>query len=365
MIRLSDRISFDVIFISGLLFQFVLVLVFKTVDFDTAVFILFLVFILLVAIRLRFNLSDRTLWIDALICALTSAFYPEAIWILVPFVFLVSVKGNVGALLIAWSALFVFGDKGALIVVFYAEACLLGVMLYVSHTKHEHLTQVNDRLRKRVYELELRQNGLLKELTSTEQNAVMAERQRLSEMLHDDLGHELTGAHLALKAYGHLMNTDAVKAKKTLDRAGERLDRALTRLKETVHATEPSESFGLDAFSKMIESFEDHMIDYDHGGPFDDVSAHVWQNLYSTLKEGLTNIRKHARPTFIRVVLISTGKIVRLSIENDGIRTDRASSEGSGLKYMRRRYEAVGGSLSVQKGDTFMIVAVLPIRRSA
>jgi signal transduction histidine kinase len=360
-----DRISFHVLFMSGLVLQFVLFLSFKTVAFDTAVFILFLVFVLLLAIRLRFKIPDQTLWVDALIYAFIGYLYPETTWLIVPFVFLVCVKGNLSALIIVWSALIGFGKYEPLLIVLFVEASLLGLTLYVSDEKHEHVTQLNDRLRKRIYELELRQNGLLKELTSTEQNAVMAERQRLSEMLHDDLGHELTGAHLALKAHMYLLGRDEAKAKKTLTSAGERLERALTRLKETVHATEPSETYGLASCKKIIESFEDYAIDYDHRGSFEDVPAHVWQNLYSTLKEGLTNIRKHAHPTFIRINLISTGTIVRLSIENDGIESDRVSSGGSGLKYMRRRYEAVGGSLSIQKGDTFMIVAVLPIRRPA
>ncbi|MFP4177222.1 MAG: sensor histidine kinase [Acholeplasmataceae bacterium] len=363
MARHTDWIPYSAIFIFGLVLQFVLLLSFKTVDFTTTVFILFLVFVLLIAARLRFRIPDRTLWIDALILFIIAYLYPETTWFILPFLFLVSAKGNFRALIIALVVLFVFGDGEPLLYVLSLAACLLGSMLYLSHDKYERLIQNNDGLRKRIYELELRQDGLMKDMTSTEQDAVMAERRRVSEMLHDDLGHELTGAHLALKAYAHLSGRDDAKAEEMLSSALQRLDRALTRLKETVHATEPSEAYGLASFIRTIETFDDYGIDYEYRGDFEDVPAYVWKNLGSTLKEGLTNIRKHARPTFVKIELISTGTIVRLSIENDGIGTDRAASEGNGLKYMRKRYEAVGGSLSVQKGDTFSLIVVLPIRR--
>ena len=52
--------------------------------------------------------------------------------------------------------------------------------------------------------------------------------------------------------------------------------------------------------------------------------------------------------------------MVRLLIKNDGV-TSHTKGAGSGLKYMRRRIESLGGVLSLRKDYHFTLICVLPL----
>lgn len=82
-----------------------------------------------------------------------------------------------------------------------------------------------------------------------------------------------------------------------------------------------------------------------------------------SVKEALTNITKHALPKMINVSLEVTEYIVRIIVENDGVIDKNGKMDGNGLRYMRNRLEAVNGSLSIQKKDTFKLIITIPIER--
>jgi len=81
--------------------------------------------------------------------------------------------------------------------------------------------------------------------------------------------------------------------------------------------------------------------------------------LSSVLKEALTNAQKHATPSAIEVALQVNNHVVKLTIKNDGIHPVD-NKAGSGLKYMRKKIEALNGHLTIQKSFYFTLICVLP-----
>ena len=70
-------------------------------------------------------------------------------------------------------------------------------------------------------------------------------------------------------------------------------------------------------------------------------------------------------PRRVKAVLDTSGSIIKIMIENDGIQTGSADRTGNGLRYMRKRLEAVQGSLSTSLGTNpgglfFRIIIILP-----
>jgi len=94
------------------------------------------------------------------------------------------------------------------------------------------------------------------------------------------------------------------------------------------------------------------------------VPVFVWNVLESCLNEALTNIGKHANPRNIIVEVDVTSHIIRLCIENDGGYYTGESKKGigTGLRNLRHRLVATGGSLAVAHGKTFRLVCVVPIK---
>ena len=78
-------------------------------------------------------------------------------------------------------------------------------------------------------------------------------------------------------------------------------------------------------------------------------------------KEALTNIAKHALPRRVSAVLDTSGSIIKITIENDGIKPGLGEPAGNGLRYLRKRVESVRGSLSASyTGAVFRIIIILP-----
>jgi signal transduction histidine kinase len=81
------------------------------------------------------------------------------------------------------------------------------------------------------------------------------------------------------------------------------------------------------------------------------------QEIVQMTREALSNVARHAKAKHSVVRLVRTGKTVVLTIEDDGVGFDvRRDSAGNGLRNMRERATAIGGSLGVSskagKGTT-------------
>lgn len=68
----------------------------------------------------------------------------------------------------------------------------------------------------------------------------------------------------------------------------------------------------------------------------------------------------HAEAKKVTVTLDITPFIVRLCIENDGVRKGTGCA-GIGLRNLRQRAAAVGGNISTSLSDRFRLVCVLPL----
>lgn len=92
----------------------------------------------------------------------------------------------------------------------------------------------------------------------------------------------------------------------------------------------------------------------DHGGPRPDLElalagelpAQVEAVVLRVVQEALTNVRRHARATQVRVEVVSEGAELVVRVQDDGAGLQGAP-EGTGLTGMRQRLEALGGSLTV------------------
>ncbi|MGP3967924.1 GAF domain-containing sensor histidine kinase [Streptomyces sp. 6N223] len=88
-------------------------------------------------------------------------------------------------------------------------------------------------------------------------------------------------------------------------------------------------------------------------GPVDArVPAEVARNLLAALREALSNAARHADPTRLDVRIDATGDAVRLTVADDGVGLpeDADGIDESGLRNLRRRAEALGGSAALGPG---------------
>jgi len=179
--------------------------------------------------------------------------------------------------------------------------------------------------------------------------AVVEERARFSRDLHDVLGHSLTVVAMKSELAARLVDVDPARAKTEMQDV-ERLSReALQGLR---HAVSGYREADLDAelvsARAALEAAEiDVALPHDGDAAADDVrSLFAW-----VLREGVTNVVRHAAASRVRVTLTRTA----LTIEDDGtglLDPDAASTTpGNGLRGLRERADAVGARLTTGTSD--------------
>lgn len=185
--------------------------------------------------------------------------------------------------------------------------------------------------------------------------AVVEERARFSRDLHDVLGHSLTVVAMKSELAARLVDVDPVRAKTEMQDV-ERLSReALQGLRRAVSGYREADLDAelLSARAALEAAEIDATLPADGSAAGDDVrSLFAW-----VLREGVTNVIRHAAASRVRVTLTRTA----LTVEDDGTGTSAGSAAGAGgtfsvtggngLRGLRERSDAVGATLTTGTSD--------------
>jgi two-component system sensor histidine kinase DesK len=179
--------------------------------------------------------------------------------------------------------------------------------------------------------------------------AVVEERARFSRDLHDVLGHSLTVVAMKSELAARLVDVDPARAKTEMQDV-ERLSReALQGLRRAVSGYREADLDAelVSARAALEAAAIDAVLPTDGDAAADDVrSLFAW-----VLREGVTNVVRHAAASRVRVALTRTA----LTIEDDGtglLDPDAASTTpGNGLRGLRERADAVGATLTTGTSD--------------
>lgn len=200
-----------------------------------------------------------------------------------------------------------------------------------------------------------------------EELATAKERNRLARELHDSVAQTLYGLTLQAEAAARKLN-----AGQTDEAAGylrEIRDSAQQTLQETrlliFELRQPIlEQEGLaSALHNRLEAVESRsglktQIQLQELGQ---VRAEVEEGLYGIANEALNNILKHARATFVKVLLKKEKGHLVLEIQDNGVGFDPPSTVsrgGLGLKGMRERAEQLGGTVNLQSNTNGTTIRV-------
>jgi len=189
-----------------------------------------------------------------------------------------------------------------------------------------------------------------------ERLATIAERERIARDLHDLLGHTLSVIVLKAELATRLMSRDPERAAAEVDEV-ERISRsALAEVRAAVQGYRGQSLAGeLDGARRTLEAagieVETEIEAVDLPETRDEVLA-------LAVREATTNIIRHSSARSVRIELTSRSDGVRLIVADDGQGGD--APEGSGLRGMRERLAAFGGSLERDGTAGTRLQIVLP-----
>jgi PAS domain S-box-containing protein len=201
-----------------------------------------------------------------------------------------------------------------------------------------------------VHRLNAELHARLDELAASRSRIVAAgdvERRRLERNLHDGAQQRLVALSLALRLARNQLDSDPDAAKAALAAAADELSLALDELRELARGLHPAvlSDHGLRTAVHALASRALVPVEIEDV-PEGRLPEPVEAGAYYLIAEALTNVSKYAHASVVRVrVEVRQARVV-VEVSDDGI-GGANPADGSGLRGLADRVEALGGSLDV------------------
>ncbi len=328
-------------------------------DSNLSGLIAILFIMILMLIRWRYKKFRWTLIFDKCIYLLTSMFWENAAYGLIISAFdSVYYKISWLSLLSVIYAAYYKQDYLLLIIIIHSLFC--GFILREWQKQNDDNITKIDLRNKKLYELEILKDDLLTANTQVARMAEVSERSRISREIHDNAGHDIIAAYMSLQVVEELISNEDSNTKEMFSESMKRLETGITKIRDTVHNLSPLTSIGVDYIKDLCEKFPLCPVNLDIYGDTSKIPVYLWSIIEPCVKESLTNITRHSNAKYVMVTLDITPYIVRLSIENDGVKK-KINTRGIGIKNLIQRANAVGGNISIDVSNVFRLVCVLPM----
>jgi signal transduction histidine kinase len=180
----------------------------------------------------------------------------------------------------------------------------------------------------------------------------MAERGRMAREIHDGLAQDLWYAKLKHTRLSQLAGYDAAQ-RELSDEVESAIDAALAEARNAIAVMREGADAGpfLDVLQRQVDDFADRFAiraDLEAIGRPPDLTPRAQVEILRIVQEALTNVRRHADATVVRINVHTDGEL-RITIADNGRGFDpRQSPSGFGLESMAQRAQLIGATFHVE-----------------
>ncbi|APC41894.1 sensor histidine kinase [Clostridium estertheticum] len=221
-----------------------------------------------------------------------------------------------------------------------------------------------DKLNKKLQlaNIKLKQYNLeVEELTTAK------ERARVSQELHDSLGHYLMALTMHLEFAKKICETKPAKVKEIIVKCEDIAKSSISSLREIVNLLKEEREI-VDFYGsirKLINNFHlitDININFNADKNLDNLSPIIKGSIYKTIQEAITNSIKHGKSSEINIKIFNKNENINLIIKNNGIRCDKII-KSNGLNGIDDRVRLLNGFVNYSSSNNlgFSIDICIPI----
>lgn len=222
--------------------------------------------------------------------------------------------------------------------IFYGIGFCLGRMTIVNKANKELIASIEEKNKDLKY-----YSKKIEELTIKE------ERNRVSQDLHDTVGHIFTSVITSLDALPFLYRADQKEAEKSIKEISDLARNGLNDVRKTIHHMSPMDHQTLvESVKELIADFMKHTstdIQLSVKGEATKVSERVKFAIIRCIQEGLTNAKRHGQATFIKVNISFELEELIVLIEDNGKGCHKLNL-GFGLRSMKDRISELAGTVN-------------------
>lgn len=259
-----------------------------------------------------------------------------------------------------------------LILLFIALLLLIGIKMRTSG-----LLKQKERLEKEVLlnQKKIENQKLENEIITSKAviQGQIIEQKRISEELHDGIGHLLTAASLNISAIKSLISKGAIeKLPEEINNVSDTINQSIKEIRNISHNLMPNlliqeglES-AINELVSRINRSNNVKLNFECEGVISNTNNETTVSIYRMIQETVNNSLKHSKASEIYIKLFQDDENVIITIGDNGIGFDQKSlnsNTGLGLKNLQARTELNRGELNItsQKGKGTIVNIVIPL----
>ena len=171
-------------------------------------------------------------------------------------------------------------------------------------------------------------NELLKQQQQlNEELARSREREAIAQELHDSIGHTLVAVKMYVKVLEKYIAINPEKEKEILSSLNEVIQDSILQLRDTVYRLKENSKYSnlkasLEQLIQSIVQTESQKIYLDCDERIDEVELGLKEDIYKSIREGITNSMKYSNAKHIWIGLTMTDGGLEFSVKDDGVGVD-------------------------------------------
>ncbi|WP_211745624.1 sensor histidine kinase [Paenibacillus sp. Marseille-Q4541] len=240
---------------------------------------------------------------------------------------------------------------------------LLCMSVYALHDKNERHEIETEKMREDLQRLTQSLNENKEYSRQSEYMIKLEERNRLSQQIHDDIGHSMAGGLIQMEASRRLLDTDREKASELLSNAIAISKEGLERIRLTLKDLKPpQEEMGINRLRLLIDELsakESVTATLTYNGDLDVITPIQWKIMQQNATEAVTNALKYAKATGIHIEVQVLNKFIKSVVMDNGI-GEMKVVKGLGILGMEERAASLGGTVIVDGTKGFSVTTLLP-----
>ncbi len=221
-----------------------------------------------------------------------------------------------------------------------------------------------DTMRKKLQQLTKNLNENTEYIRQSAYTYKLEERNRISQEIHDKIGHSMTGALFQMEAAKRLIDTNQPKATELLQNAINISKDGIENIRMTLkNMKPPTEQMGFHRMKLIIDDLNaKHPIKtvLTYEGNLDIISPIQWKIIHENVTEALTNAMKYSDAGLVSVDIKVLNKLIRAEVKDNGPGTDPIK-KGLGIIGMEERTATVDGKIIIDSTHGFSVTTLLPI----
>lgn len=191
----------------------------------------------------------------------------------------------------------------------------------------------------------------------------LEERNRLSQEIHDKIGHSMTGALIQMEASKRLFTSDPNKSAELLQNAIHISKDGIESIRLVLkNMKPPTEQLGMNRMKLFVDEFSaKHTVrtSLTHEGNVDIITPIKWKIIQENTQEALTNAMKYSNATFISIHIEVLRTLIKVEVSDNG-KGEQKVIKGMGIIGMEERAASVNGTIIVDGSRGFSVTTLIP-----